>query len=215
MTIAAAEDWFVAVCQDLVSPNVKVLGGPYEFDGSFLKTLDTAAPTVVIVWDGANGAEDGTSVTLNAVWTIYAIAGWRGGDQATRRREAEVGAWALVTALAVHLHNRNMGERQFSISGDGRAVPNIPDPADLEGFGLVRLSNITNEGDGELDRVGVTLFAVEFRQELPLELPVDDTLKDWLRARFTFDIEGGEPAPDIPDVGTEGDLPGREDLPQT
>ena len=109
MTIAAAEDWFVAVVKDLVGPNVKVIGGPYEFDGSFVKSLDTAAPTVVIVWDGATAA-DGTSLTLDATWTIYAISGWRGGDQVTRRREDEVGAWAIVTALAVHLHNRNMGE---------------------------------------------------------------------------------------------------------
>ena len=39
-------------------------------------------------------------------------------------------------------------------------------------------------------------------------------LDDFLQVRATFDIEGGEPLPDIADAGTAGDLPAIVDLPQ-
>ena len=48
MTIAAAEDWFVAVVKDVVGPDVSVVTGPHDWDGSFLKNLLTSLPAVVI-----------------------------------------------------------------------------------------------------------------------------------------------------------------------
>ena len=113
------------------------------------------------------------------------------------------------------LHNTNMGERQYSASGTGSAVPNIPALEDLEGFGRVRVTDITNEGSGEWERVGVTIWALELENQIPLELPVDENLADWLRTNATFDIEGGEEFdPDTDEIGVDGDVTTQIDMPQ-
>ena len=214
MTLAAAEDWFVAVCKDVVGTDVTVTTGPHEWDGSFLKNLLTNLPAVVITWDGGTAAKS-TSLTLDATWTLYVVTGWKGGDQASRRRAATTGAYAILTALAVRLHTTNMGERQFSASGTGQAVPNIPDLEDLEGFGKISVTEITNEGGGEWERVGAAIYALELEQQIPLELPVDENIADWLRTNATFDIpEGDEFDPDTDEIGVDGDVTSRFDQPQ-
>ena len=215
MTIAAAEDWLVAVVKDVVGSDVTVLSGPHDFDGSFLKNLLTSLPAVVITLDGGTAAAS-TSLTLDATWTLYVVAGWQGGDQASRRRAATKGAYAIVQALLVRLHNTNMGARQFSASGTGAAVPNIPDIEDLDGFGQIRITDFTNEGSGEWDRVGAAIYAIELQQNVPLELPVDANLADWLRTNLTIDIEGGDEFdPDTDEIGVDGDATAQIDMPQT
>ena len=204
VTIAAAEDWLVAVVKNAVGSAVTVTTGPHEWDGSFVKNLLTSLPAVVIVLDGGTAAA-GTSLTLDATWTLYVVTGWKDGDQASRRRAATTGAYAILQVLLVRLHNTNMGERQYSAQGTGAAVPNIPNLEDLEGFGRIRVTDITNEGSGEWERVGVTIWALELEQQMPLELPVDENLADWLRV--SLDI-------DLPDVGEDVDLEGDFDLPQ-
>ena len=215
MTIAAAEDWLKAVCADALGGAVPVTTGPGEWDGSFLKKLLTDLPAVVITWDGGT-AGDSTSLVLGVTWTLYVVNGWKGGDEATRRRAATTGAYAVLTALAVRLHNTNMGERQYTASGGGGAVPNIPSLEDLEGFGRLRIAGITNEWSGEWDRVGVAVYALEIEQNVPLELPVDENLADWLRTNLTIDIEGGDEFdPDTDEIGVDGDVASRFDMPQT
>ena len=204
MTIAAAEDWFVAVVKDVVGPDVSVVTGPHDWDGSFLKNLLTSLPAVVITLDGGTAA-DGTSLTLDATWTLYVVAGWQGGDQASRRRGATKGAYRIVQALLVRLHGTNMGARQFSATGTGAAVPNIPDLDALEGFGRIRVTDFTNEGSGEWERAGAAIYAVELAQQIPLELPVDANLADWLRTHVDYDL---------PDVGEDVDLESDFDQPQ-
>ena len=205
MTIAAAEDWFVAVVKDVVGDKVSVITGPHDFDGSFPKHVFENLPVVVIVLDRGVAA-DSTSVTLNATWALYVITGWDGGTRASRRRAARTGAYAILTALMVRLHTTNMGERQFSAQGTGAAVPNIPDLGQLEGFGIIKLAGFDNEGAGEWERMDLAVYSVEFQQQMPLELPVDANLADWLRAHLDIDL---------PDVGEDVDLVGDFDLPQT
>ena len=195
MTIAAAEDWLVAVIKDVVDSKVSVVTGPHDWDGSILKNL-TDLPAVVITLDGGT-AVDSTSLTLDATWTLYVVAGWQGGDQASRRRAATKGAYVIVQALLVRLHNTNMGERQFSATGTGAAVPDIPDLEDLEGFGRIRITDFTNEGSGEWERVGAAIYAIEIAQQIPLELPIDENLADWLRTHVDYDL---------PDVGEDVDV---------
>ena len=215
MTIAAAEDWFVAVVKDVVGPDISVVTGPHEWDGSFLKNLLTSLPAVVITLDGGTAVAS-TSLTLDATWTLYVVAGWQGGDQASRRRAATKGAYVIVQALLVRLHNANMGARQFTETGGGGPVPNIPDLEDLEGFGRIRITDFTNEGSGEWERVGAAIYAVELEQQIPLELPVDENLADWLRTNLTIDIEGGDEfKPDTDEIGVDGDVTSRFDIPQT
>ena len=204
MTIAAAEDWLKAICEDALGSAVTVTTGPHGWDGSFVKNLLTSLPAVVTVFDGGTATE-GTSLTLDATWTLYVVTGWKDGDQSSRRRRAITGAYAILQVLLVRLHNTNMGERQYSASGTGAAVPNIPALEDLEGFGRVRVTDITNEGSGEWERVGVTIWALELENQIPLELPTDANLADWLRANVDFDL---------PDVGEDVDLEADIDLPQ-
>ena len=215
MTIAAAEDWLKAVCEDALGSAVTVTTGPHEWDGSFVKNLLTSLPAVVTVFDGGTAAA-GTSLTLDATWTLYVVTGWKGGDQASRRRQAITGAYAILQVLLVRLHNTNMGERQYSAQGTGAAVPNIPALEDLEGFGRVRVTDITNEGSGEWERMGVTIWALELENQIPLEIPVDENLADWLRTNLTIDIEGGDVFdPDTDEIGVDGDLASQFDMPQT
>ena len=215
MTIAAAEDWLVAVIKDALGDQVTVTTGPHEWDGSFVKNLLTSLPAVVTVFDGGT-ATDGTSLTLDATWTLYVVTGWKGGDQASRRREAITGAYAILQVLLVRLHNTNMGQRQYSAQGTGAAVPNIPDLEDLEGFGRVRVTDMTNEGSGEWERAGVTIWALELENQIPLELPVDENLQDWLRSNVTFDIpEGDVFDPDTDEIGVDGDVTSRFNIPQS
>ena len=108
-----------------------------------------------------------------------------------------------------------MGDRQFSATGTGQAVANIPALADLEGFGLLRIAGITNEWSGEWDRVGVAVYALEIEQQMPLELPVDENLADWLRTNLTIDIPGGDVFdPDTDEIGVDGDVTAKIDMPQ-
>ena len=215
MTIAAAEDWLKAVCADALGAAVTVTTGPGAWDGSYPKKLLANLPAVVITWDGGT-AGNSTSLTLEATWTLYVVNGWGGGNEASRRRAAATGAYAIITALAVRLHNTNMGERQFSAAGTGQAVPDIPDLDALEGFGRLRVGDITNEWSGEWDRAGVSIYALEIDQQIPLELPVDENLADWLRTNLTIDIEGGDEFdPDTDEIGVDGDVTSRFDMPQT
>ena len=204
MTIAAAEDWLVAVCKDTLGSAVAVTTGPGEWDGSYLKKLLTSLPAVVITWDGGTAAKS-TSLTLDATWTLYIVTGWQGGDEATRRRAATKGAYVILTALASRLHTANMGDPQYTAAGTGGAVANIPDLGALDGFGLLSVADVTNEWSGEWDRVGVAVYSLELAQDMPL-LGVDsEGFDDWLRAGVDIDL---------PDEGEDVDLEGDFDLPQ-
>ena len=204
MTIAAAEDWLVAVCKDALGSQVTVTTGPHDWDGSFAKKFLTALPGVVVVFNGGT-ADKSTSLTLNATWTLHVVTGWQGGDQASRRRAATTGAYAILTVLGVRLHNTNMGARQFTESGGGGPVPNIPDLDSLDGFGAVSVVGMTNESGGEWEAMGLTVWVLEIDQQMPLEVPVDAKLQDWLRAHVDFDL---------PDVGEDVDLESDFDLEQ-
>ena len=120
MTIALAEDWLIALCQDELGSAVDIDTGPGEWDGSYLKNFLRSLPALRIVWDGGLAA-DSTSVSLAVTWTFYVVTGWQGQDQKTRRRAAANGAYLILAALANRLHNTNMGEAQFN--GAARESP--------------------------------------------------------------------------------------------
>ena len=216
MTIAAAEDWLKVFCEDVLGSTVTVTTGPHEWDGSFLKSLLTQLPAVVITWDGGT-AVDSTSVTLDATWTLYVLTGWKGGDQVSRRRQATTGAYAILTALAVRLHNANMGQVNYAADGSGSPIAGLPPLEDLDGFGRLSVADITNEGSGEWsERIGVAIYALELEQNMPLELPENVNLDDWLRTNATFDIPEGDEFDIVNDeIGVDGDVTSRFDQPQS
>jgi len=210
MTIARAEDWLVAVCQDAAGATVTVTTAPHTWDGEYTKKLLGNLPAVVISWEGGS-AQGSTSLTLDATWTVYVVTGWQGGDQSTRRRAATTGAYALLTALATRLHNESMGNVQYTATGS--RVPNVPTPDELDGFGLLRVVDIANESDGELGYAGLAVYAIELQQNMPLLGPDSEGFDDWLRTNVTFDIpEGEEFDPDTDEIGVDGDVPSRFDM---
>ena len=200
MSIAAAEDWLIAVCKDELGSAVSVIGGPGTWDGAYLKKLLTEGlPAVVVAFDGGEAVAS-TSLTLDATWMLYVVTGWAGKDEEFRRRgdAATKGAYVILTELADRLHNTNMGERQFSANGSP-----IANAEAIDGFGHIRVASVTNEWAGELDRAGVAIYAIELTQQLPL-LGVDaEGFDDFLRARGDLEIaddpvEPVEIAVDIP-----------------
>ena len=212
MTIAAAEDWLVAVCQDAAGSSVTVTHAPHTWDGEYTKKLLGNLPAVVISWEGGS-AQGSTSLTLDATWTVYVVTGWQGGTQETRRRAATTGAYALLTVLATRLHNSSMAEVQYTATGS--RVPNVPDIDELDGFGLLRVVDIANESDGELGYAGLAVYAIELQQNMPLLGPDSEGFDDWLRTNVTFDIpEGKEFDPDTDEIGVDGDVTSRFDMPQ-
>ena len=142
MTLAAAEDWLKAVCQDVLGDDIVVVGGPGGWDDSYYKKFLTKLPAVVVAFEGGT-VGSGTSVTMDGLWTLYVVTGWEGEGEDFRRRgdAANKGAWYILETLIVRLHNTNMGERQYSARGTGQAVANIPAlDGTLDGFRAHRSS---------------------------------------------------------------------------
>ena len=190
MTIALAEDWLVARCKEELGADFNVDTGPGDWDGSYLKNLIRSLPAVRIVWDGGS-ARDSTSLSFDGTWTFYVVSGWAGQDQAHRRRAAAQGAYVILTALANRFHNAPMNDEN--------------DEPEVEGAGRMRVAEIANEWSGEWDRVGVAIYALVIEQELPLELPIDPNITDWLRTHVDYDLPGvGEDVDAESDIGFVG-----------
>ena len=190
MTIAAAEDWLLAVIRDEMGSAVNVDTGPYDWSGEYLKKLIRDLPAVRVVWDGGTAA-DATSVSLAVTWTLYVVTGWQGENQEARRRAASNGAYVMLAALTNRLHNLNMADAQFSASGT-RVTEAV------EGAGRLRLSEIVNEGGSEWDRVGIAIYSIVLDHQMPLEFEAAaGTVDDWLGGDVDFDRPGTVPDPDL------------------
>lgn len=210
MTLSAAEDYLKAVIENTLGSHVTVLVGPHDFDGSFQKTLLNSLPAVVIVWDGGEAAE-GTSLTLDATWTLYVVTGWRGEDYVKRRRDALYGGYLIFNHVASRVHNMSMGEaRQYA--ADGSRIANT-DP--IDGFGLIRVQSVMNESSGAEERMGLSIYTIELSQQMPLVGPEVDGFDDYLRTWASWDIPGGEEFEyGVDTIGVDGDLTSRFDQPQ-
>ena len=106
MTIAKAEDWLIGMCRDVLGDGMKIVSVPGEWDGSFTHNLLDELPAVGIAFSGGE-AKDGTSLTLDATWSLFVFVGWQGKDEQFRRRgdASTKGIYAIVSALAYWLHN--------------------------------------------------------------------------------------------------------------
>ena len=84
-----------------------------------------------------------------------------------------------------------MGQINYTSRGTGQRVANLPPLDELEGFGRVRVSKVTNRTEGADDEMGVAVWEIELEQDIPIEFAVDENLADWLRTNATWDIPGG------------------------
>ena len=184
-------------------PGVTVLSAPHEWDAGFIQRLLGDVPAILVSFLGGEPYDDtSTSLVLDVMgkWGVYVVTGWNGRDQAERRLGVGAGFDLMHRAAAV-LHTAQLADER------GNRLPQVQ----VEGLGV--------ETDSAIDISNLWVGSIAVFVELPLELlPTEDCygpLDDFLRIRATIDIPGGEPTPDIADVGTEGDVPIRVDLPQT
>ena len=166
------------MCEYAVGSGVTVKPAPGSFDGEYLRKILGDLPAVLIVFDGGP-VGDGTSVTLDGTWMIYVVVGWQGQSEKERRRAAN-GAYALVTALTVRLHNANMAQIYYADDGSVVAQP-------IDDFGQIRVFDVSNEWDSDLDRAQLALYSIELQQNIALSLPDNDDLADWLRTTAPMD----------------------------
>ena len=115
-------------------------------------------------------------LSFDTEWVVYALVGWAGGSQHTRRR-GKGGSYSTVELIAPLLHD---------------CKPPYDD------VGLVKVSDVENMWSGELDRQGLALFAIGLNIEIALDPDVDPSkLDDFLRAHLAWDIPGAGGNPDV------------------
>ena len=201
MVIAQTDSALVRLLADCNFPGVSVFSAPHAWDDGFIQGLITEAPALLVSFIGGEEYAGDKSVTLNldGKWEIYAVSGWNGRNQEERRKGAGAGFDLMGRAAGV-LHTAWLTDEH----GERLAQSFV------EGLGV--------EADSAIDISNLWVGTIALSVELPLPLLESEgcfgPLDDFLEARATFDIEGGEPLPDIADAGTLGDFPARVDLEQ-
>ena len=200
--ISSTDDALVRLLGDCSFPGVTVISAPHEWDAGFVQRLLTDVPAILVAFLGAEPFGDTKTSTLLDVegkWSILICTGWNGRDQDSRRLGVGAG-FDLMHRAAASLHTAILTD------ASGNRLPQVA----VEGLGV--------ETDSALDLANLWVGSIAVSVELPLELLPQEScygpLDDFIRVRGTFDLPGGKPTPDIGDVGTEGDLPLRQDLEQ-
>ena len=201
--IAETDDALVRLLDTCGFPGVTVFSAPHEWDSGFVSRLLTDVPALLVAFIGGEPFEDTKTSTLLDVagkWSILIATGWHGRDQKSRRLGVGAGFDLMHRAASV-LHTARLED------ANGAPLTQVQ----VEGLGV--------ETDSALDLSNLWVGSIAVSVELPLELLPTEAcygpLDTFLEARATFDLPGGTPPPDIADVGTEGDVPMRVDLPQT
>ena len=201
MQIAKTDRALVRLLEDCNFPGVTVQSAPHEWDAGYVQRLLGDVPALLVAFLGAEEYDGTKTNTLNlkGAWACYCVVGWHGKDQEARRLGAGAG-FDLLARTASVLHSAYLDDE------NGERLAQVL----VEGLGV--------ETDSAVDISNLWVGSIALDIELPLPLLESEgcfgPLDDFLRVRATFDIEGGEPAPDIADAGTAGDLPARVDLPQ-
>ena len=191
--IGEIEDWLVDTTQELMDCHfgagvVDVSSGPAEWNGDYLKNLISSLPAVRVVWEGGP-AEEESWLKLAGDWVVYVVTGW---DVRTEeeRRKSSMGAYRMLEILAPRFHN---------------AV--VLDASSGKSIARLRVEAIENNSQGELDRLGVTVYGIGLTSSMPFEQVETPTkpLDDFLRARVEWNIADGEEV----DEENSIELPGR------
>ena len=188
----------IRLLQDCNFPGVDVASGPHSFDGSYVQRMLSSLPAIRIVFLGCEKyPESTTSLSLAGRWSIILAVGWNGASEEARR----IGPGAGLDLLA-----RAAGAFHAAVLKDehGERLP------------LIQVDSIEVLSDGAQDIANLWVAEIGVTIEVPIEIPPDcvGPLDDFIRLNYTFDIEGGEPAPPIERAGFDGDVPGRDTLDQ-
>lgn len=173
---------------------------PSDWDQDMLRRFAKLAPAVLIAFVGGVVKETGASdsVTIESQWAVIAITAHASGEAARRRGDAQqIGAYEIVETLIPRLHGAT-----------------IPDEGSLS------LGEIQNLWNGDVEKQGLTVYAMRFTMPMTLVYQADIAL---LNDFITFDgkldfaprdmylnLAGGAgnyaSAPDSPAVSVVGDI---------
>ena len=150
------EDRIIRISRDTLdcyfaAGTVNVGSGPYEWSGAYVQRLLSDLPAVRLVFAGG-ASRDGIGLSLDTIWTLYIVTGWKGGDEATRRHGAG-GAYRIAEILLRRLHNADI---------------------DIEDAGVLRVDTVENVTEETWQDVGVAVYGVDLELEIvmdPEELP--------------------------------------------
>ena len=163
--------------------------GPGDWTDRYLQSIVKTMPAVRVAFHAAE-AVNSTALSVDSRWSVYILNGWS-KDQAARRRDtgSAIGVYRAASLLAPRLHQHMID-------------------LDEEETTVVRVTEIANLWNGELDIWQLTLLAIEVTVRLPLNINQDiDGFDDFLRVGVDWDIR---------DEGDDAvvDLPGQFEIPQ-
>ena len=198
--IVATDRALVRLLESCDFAGTTIASAPHEWDPGFIGRLLSSTPTILVCFLGAEDPDSKlTELNLDGRWACYVCVGWNGTNQEQRRLGVGAG-FTLMHAAAAALHNAVLTDE------NGERLP------------IVEVEGLSVETDSSVDITNLWVGGIALKIELPLPLLETDQcfgpLDDFLRVRATFDLPGAKPAPDIADVGTEGDVPMQTDLPQ-
>ena len=187
--IAAAEDWLVATCTELVGSVFKSIeSGPGDWSEAYLKRVIEAAPAIRVVWEGGPVQQKPAQIlTLTTQWTVYIVTGALHGtkDARQRRMDAQAAAYRACKLLAPVLHW-----------------------AVIPGAGQIHVTGIGNLWSSELDKYGLAVYGIGLEIPISIDPDIDeDGYDDFLTAGIDWDLPGVGQATDAQDTVT---LPGPE-----
>ena len=185
MLLDTLEDWLISTIQERLDcysnlaathadklDAVDVDAGPGEWDESYLKSLIEVLPAVRVVWDGA-AAKDETALTLDNLYSLMVVTGWRGESEKERRRNSRNGAYRITEIIAPILHN--------AVARDAANKP----------IAQIRVDTVQNIWTGSLNRIGVAVYQIDLDVNMPLDIvePPTKPLDDFLQAGVEYDID--------------------------
>ena len=173
--IRTVEDYLLAQCREALDcyelADASVDTAPSEWSGAWVREYIRNVPAVRVIFDGgANGDE--FELNLQSFWSIFVVTGWRGSDEAERRR-AHAGAYRICEILARWLNHK--------LPSDA-AGPIVPDT----------INNIT---EFAMERLSLTVYEIVLAIQLNIdsEPPPGKPLDDFLRGDIDWQLAGEDP----------------------
>ncbi|MGE0671967.1 MAG: DUF1834 family protein [Methylibium sp.] len=173
MAILTIEDALIARIKSLLGNKVRgVESLPGDWDDDMLKRFLKGVPGVFLAFAGGRAPAPGAPVvTFPGQWIAYVATGHASGEAARRRGDSrQAGAYELSEALMKGLHN-------FTVPAEG----------------TVSFVAIENLFTGQIERQGVSVYAVTFQMPMTLDQAVDENTLDTFE---TFDVQWDVPPHD-------------------
>lgn len=178
MSLASCRSAIAAVLTEkLPTVHVSEHGGPFN-----LEELDRVAkklPAAVVVCLNARGGDYGSVLTLDAQWAVFCVVKNETGEGLKNKRDVAGLLLAEAVASVVMRDRWNVDV----LDEEGQLVPKP------QASGVAKNLDINNLFSGAIDKRGVALLAVRWRQQVDLIGPeVVNTLDAFETFFGTYDV---------------------------